>query len=415
MSVVLSHPTGNANVRAVLRAISEAGRLDSFWTTLAVPARLVDGSVNGSRLGRQLGRRSFPEVPSSRLRSRPGREALRLAARTLRLEGLVRHETGLASVDAVYHDLDRRVARYLGDRESRDARAVYAYEDGGLETFRAAGPRGVRRFYDLPIAHWRTLRAVLAQECELYPAWASTMEGVRDSPAKLARKDEEIRLADRIVVASSFTRQSLEAHFGAELDITVTPYGAPPPRRDRPAERGAGQPLRVLYAGHLSQRKGLAYLIRALKHTDVPWTLTLAGPALGAMPAELRDLLADPRCTWLGHVPHATLLEHMGRAHVLVLPSLIEGFGLVLLEAMSAGLPVITTPNTAGPDIMEDGREGFLVAIRDPEAIAERLHRLHADEALRQSMAMAALRRAGQASWRHYEDMIGNLVSEALR
>ncbi len=110
-----------------------------------------------------------------------------------------------------------------------------------------------------------------------------------------------------------------------------------------------------------------------------------------------------------------TLLEHMDRAHAFVFPSLIEGFGLVLLEAMSAGLPVITTPHTAGPDILTDGREGFIVPIRDADAIAERLHRLHDDEATRQVMGRAALARAREASWGRYEELIRMLLAEAVR
>src|SRR5690606_6080171 len=116
------------------------------------------------------------------------------------------------------------------------------------------------------------------EEAELHPSWAPTMEGLIDSAEKLERKDEEISLADSISVASSFTRRSLEEHFGSGLPITVAPYGAPPPLVTEPNRRGPGEPIRVLYAGHLAQRKGIAYLIAALQRLDVPWRLTLAGP-----------------------------------------------------------------------------------------------------------------------------------------
>jgi glycosyltransferase involved in cell wall biosynthesis len=79
---------------------------------------------------------------------------------------------------------------------------------------------------------------------------------------------------------------------------------------------------------------------------------------------------------------------------------------------MSAGLPVITTPHTAGPDILTDGREGFLVPIRDADAIADRLAALHGDEARRRAMGAAALARARAASWAAYETAIGALLAE---
>jgi glycosyltransferase involved in cell wall biosynthesis len=412
--VLVSHPTGNANVRAVLRAVGNGGRLDSFWTALALPPRWLDAPFLGERARRELGRRAFPEAPWARTRMRPLREAVRLGAARLGWSGLVRHETGWASVDRVYRQLDRAVAAHLAGPAARAVQAVYACEDGALATFKAARSRGIRRIYDLPTVHWRTLRRLLQEEATLHPVWAPTMQGLIDSSDKLARKDEEIALADNIVVASAFTRRSVEDRFGTDLPVEVAAYGAPAPLLDRPNRRGPGEPLRLLYAGHLTQPKGLAYLIAALKKLHVPWRLTLAGPRPMHVPSELATLLADDRCTWLGHLPHRTLLERMTHGHVFVFPSIVEGFGMVLYEAMAAGLPVITTPHTAGPDIMTDGREGFIVPIRDPDAIAERLTLLYEDEARRQEMAAAALARAARSGWETYEARIAQLIETVL-
>jgi glycosyltransferase involved in cell wall biosynthesis len=414
MPVLVSHPTGNANVRAVLRALGAGGRLDSFWTALALPPHWVGAPFLGEGARRELGRRAFPEVPWARTRVRPVREFVRLGAARLGWSWPTRHETGWASVDRVYRQLDRAVAAHLAGPAARAVQAVYAYEDGALATFKAARSRGIRRIYDLPTVHWRTLRRLLQEEATLHPVWAPTMQGLIDSSDKLARKDEEIALADNIVVASAFTRKSLDDHFGANPAIEVAAYGAPAPLVERPNPRGASEPLQLLYAGHLTQPKGLAYLIAALRRLDVPWRLTMAGPRPAHVPAELATLLADARCTWLGHLPHRTLLETMTRAHVFVFPSIVEGFGMVLHEAMAAALPVVTTPHTAGPDIMTDGREGFIVPIRDPDAIAERLTLLYEDEARRQQMAAAALARAARSGWETYEARIAQLIETVL-
>jgi glycosyltransferase involved in cell wall biosynthesis len=104
----------------------------------------------------------------------------------------------------------------------------------------------------------------------------------------------------------------------------------------------------------------------------------------------------------------------MAAHDVFVLPSLFEGFGLVLLEAMAMGLPVITTPNTAGPDLITDGEEGFLVPIRSAEAIAEQLELLRADRARRDSMSDGARRRAAEFTWTDYERSLAACVSSAL-
>jgi hypothetical protein len=102
-------------------------------------------------------------------------------------------------------------------------------------------------------------------------------------------------------------------------------------------------------------------------------------------------------------VPHRTLLEAMTRAHVFVFPSIVEGFGMVITEALAAGLPVITTPHTAGPDILTEGHDGFIVPIRDPDAIAERITRLADDEGAAGSDGGECAQNGGALGWSTYE------------
>ena len=110
-------------------------------------------------------------------------------------------------------------------------------------------------------------------------------------------------------------------------------------------------------------------------------------------------------------MPHARVLELMTEHDVLVLPSLVEGFGLVITEALSRGLPVITTAHAGGADLMTDGREGFIVPIRSPDAIADRLTRLAEDRDLLARMAEAALATARRNPWERYEARIVQIVA----
>src|SRR5262249_23098752 len=158
---------------------------------------------------------------------------------------------------------------------------VYAYEDVALETFRAARERGMHRVYDLPIGYWRAAQRIFAEETESQPEWAPTLTGTNDSREKLDRKDEELRLAERIVVASTFTKKTLtEAPEGLprnplpegredqplpsakrQAKIDVIPYGAPLPGAPEICQPNGG--LKILFAGSLGQRKGLSYLLEA--------------------------------------------------------------------------------------------------------------------------------------------------------
>ena len=96
----------------------------------------------------------------------------------------------------------------------------------------------------------------------------------------------------------------------------------------------------------------------------------------------------------------------MERQDVLVFPSLFEGFGLVILEAMSRGLPVITTAHTAGPDLIEDGHDGFLVPIRSAAAIAEKLEGLRREPARLAAMREAARTKAAARTWDAYRRLL---------
>lgn len=410
--ILLSHPTGNANVRHAALGLHRAGLLGEFWTCVnyretPLLQRLLPASIE-----RQLRRRAFPTELHRVIRSSPLRELGRLLAPRTGLRSLVRHEYGPLSVDAVYRALDRTVSQRLTDDRFT---AVYAYEDGALESFRAAARRGQLRLYDLPIGYWRAARNLLEEEARLEPEWASTLIGNYDSAEKTARKDAELQLADFVIVASSFTRRTLEEADGVRGTIVTIPYGAPSLATAgewaAPAPARDGR-LRVLFVGSLGQRKGLSYLFRAARSLGTGVELTVIGARPLAACAALERELAHVR--WVPTCSHREVLGHMAAHDVFVLPSLFEGFGLVLLEAMAMGLPVITTPNTAGPDLITDGEEGFLVPIRSAEAIAEKLELLRADRARRDSMSDGARRRAAEFTWTDYERSLAACVSSAL-
>ncbi len=412
--ILFSHPLGNANARQAALALDEAGLLAEAWTCLHwTPGGRAERWLPGA-LARELGRRSFPASVRPRLHTAPWREALRLLAG--RLPGgswLTRHETGPASVDAVFQGLDRAVARRL--RAGVDGlRAVYAYEDGAAETFRAAGERGLTRFYDLPIGYWRAGHAIFDEEAAREPQWAATLTGRSDSPAKLARKDEELGQADAVIVASTFTRDTLAAAPGLRAPVHVVPYGAPglaSAGEGAVRPRPSGGRLRVLFAGSLGQRKGLSYLLDAVRRLGSRVELTLLGSKTVEGCNPLERAVREHR--WIPTAPHAGVLAEMSRQDVLVFPSLFEGFGLVIPEALSRGLPVIATPHTAGPDLLDDGVDGFVVPIRSAEAIAEKLELL-LDPERRQAMSHAARRKAGQLSWEAYRHRLAACLGDAL-
>ena len=407
--LLLAHPSGNTFFRAAARAFHARGWLQELhscicWHPEAPLARLLPPA-----LARQLERRSFTEVPRGMQHSYPWRELARLALADRHLAPLHRHETGALSVDAVYRSFDRHVAARLDSLPA--LRAVYAYEDAALHTFEAARARGMRRVYDLPIGHWRSAQRIFAEERDLQPQWACTLSGLCDSSAKLARKDQELALADAVIVPSKFVQSTLAHQPISSARIHVVPFGAPPPLASAPPTPSHG-PLRLLYVGSLGQRKGLAYALEAVAELGSQVSLTLIGRPTSPNCDPLNAALERHR--WIPTLPHAQILDQMRQHDVLLLPSLFEGFALVIHEALSQGLPVIATANTGACESVRDGVEGFIVPIRSSSAIAECLQALVQNRERLLAMRRACLQRAAERSWLGYEQSLEAVVAPLL-
>jgi glycosyltransferase involved in cell wall biosynthesis len=340
---------------------------------------------------------------------------VRLAAQKLGLSFLDRHETGWASFDNVYRGLDRTVARRIQDGElEQNVGGMYGVEDGSLETFRAAKTRGIQCFYDLPIAYWETVRKILEEEKLRLPEWEPTLVSTRDSRAKFERKTEELALADLVICPSRFVIESLPRAIRYDKHCIVAKFGSPPrdPEAAHRASEGSGK-LRVLFAGSMTQRKGLADVFAAmklLKRTDVE--LLVMGSPIAPMEfyrKQYRDF------TYMSTRPHDDVLKLMRTCDVLVLPSLAEGRALVQQEALANGLPLIITENTGGDDLVVPGETGFIVPIRSPDKVAEKIAWLADHRDALPDMRLAAINKADQYPWEHYVDRILSTLSASMR
>lgn len=393
--ILLSHPTGNQSVRNTLTAFCEERLLDSFWTTINWSGNNPVSRLFPS-LDAELRRRAFPDCASGLIHQKPMTEIGRLISAKLNLSWLLRHEKGIFSIDKVYDSFDLYVARRLAER--RSVSSVYAYEDGAAHTFKAAKNAGLKCVLEMPIIYWREGKKILDEEALANPEWAGALAENFYSGSKAEKKESELSMADVIVVNSSFTKESLKTS-GLKAPVITAPLGGPKPAAKISREK-KGPRLKALFVGTLLQRKGISYLFEALEGLSNLAELTLIGPKGCAKCAALDKALKKHR--WLGAKPHSAVLEEMSKHDVLVLPSLFEGFGLVILEAMSRGLPVITTVNTAGADIIQDGIDGFLVPIRSSSAIRAKLELSAEDNELARHMSRAALEKAAAHSWDNY-------------
>jgi alpha-maltose-1-phosphate synthase len=396
-SVLLSHPTGNQNLRNALRSLAEKEMLAEFWTTIAWDLESPWNRFLPRALRAQFARRTYADAPRDRIRCVPWREMVRLNAKHLKLERLLCSSERPFSVIGMYHQFDSRVARRLGKIEID---AVYAYEGGALQTFREARRLNIASIYELPSGYWYWERDLLAEEAECNQEFATLHPKLADSPGHMQWKDEELTLADFVFVASQHVRRTL-AGVVPDEKIRVVNYGAPPVQPAKLVSRDANAPLKVLFVGALIQRKGIGYLLDAIDMLGAQVELTLIGTRFAP---NGRVDEACRRWRWLETIPYDKVLETMRVSDVLVLPSLSEAFGLVVTEALSCGLPVIITPNVGAGDLVADGREGFIVPICSSEAIADKLSILKRDRDLLATMSENARTTAAAKSWAVYRE-----------
>ena len=283
--------------------------------------------------------------------------------------------------------------------------AFVAISGAGLTTGPKVQAMGAKFICDRGSTHQRFQNEVLAEE---HRRWQVPYV---EPPAHIVRREEAIyAAADAITVPSTAARRSFERMGVASSKLHVIPYGV---RLDkfRPMGKPSTETFDVLFAGQVSLRKGVPYLLQAFSLLRHPRkTLTIAGAVqndirglLGRLPAE--------HVVFTGSLSQADLANRMSRSHVLALSSVEEGLALVQSQAMACGCPVVATTATGAEDLFTDGEEGFIVPVRDANALAECLQRIADDPRLRARMSEAALQRVTSlGGWNTYGDQWDRLL-----
>ena len=284
----------------------------------------------------------------------------------------------------------RAVARLTGSGLLRGKPVVFAYSYAARDILRAAKDAGcvtVLGQIDPAISEENIVATATAAHPELRADWQRAPEHY------WAAWRDECALADRIVVNSPWARDGLIAAGIAADKLRVVPLAydgaARETARTYPPAFDDARPLRLLFLGSLIVRKGIADLIEATRLLrDAPVEFHLVGPTDIAFP---EDVAANPGVLLHGPASRGTVDAHYAAADAFILPSLSDGFGLTMLEAMSFGLPVIASRRCG--DVVIDGVDGVLLDAVSGETIAAAVTRLLAAPARLPAMSRAAAAR----------------------
>ena len=394
MKVLITHPGRQHSHQAAL-ALERAGLLAGYWA--GAPSLAEHGRLVPRGLWRRFVRYAPVALPRERARWYPGTPLLRRMGDLLLPRALNHHLDFFAC-----RDFDRWAARRLA---RIDAAAVIACEISALSTFERARTRGWRCFLDAPSMHHQ------AQD---------RLHGFSE-PEPLHRritalKNREIERADAILTVSELARATyLDA--GVDPDkVHAVSLGA-----DLELFRGTGRdeprsgPARFLFAGAMIRRKGFDLLLAAFDQArrECPGVeLLLAGPRGDA--AHHLDAYAPTGIRELGVLSQAELARQLAEVDCLVLPSRNDSYGMVVAEALAAGVPVMVSEMVGAKDLVRDGVCGWVLPLEDLDALTRRLITAARHPDSLRALRPACREAAAAATWESYHARFAALIHELL-
>ena len=394
---------------AVPRLLQEAGHLERFFTDgyignklwLETMLNIFPATKRPAVIQRLLGRKE-DAIPIKKVRSFDWLGLWYARAQ--------RSATQAGSLEDICLEGARRFAKNIRKHGLGDCNVLWGCNGASLELFEYAKRCGIHCILD-QLSNPKPLEQELTeQEYARWHDWVPSGERCIRKSTVEAREREEWRIADTVVAGSPFVEGGLIECGVPAHKIRVIPSGVDL-RRFAPAARAGfdgARPLRLLFVGRVSIMKGVPYLLQALNKL---------GPKLvqarfvGGIHVNREKLIAFSNVSnFTGHIPRHCLPEEYRWADVLCFPSITEGSADVTYEALASALPVVTTPNSGS--IVHSGVDGFIVPIRDPDALAETIRRYASDRELLAQHQAATLQRRERAGLDRYKSDLVSVIRD---
>jgi glycosyltransferase involved in cell wall biosynthesis len=406
MKCSISHPNVAPYIKESVLAYQEHGLLGKFLTTYFQHPEypLTRNLIRYfPQYEREFKRRNIEEIEYCYLKGHPLLEMLRVfSARSLHpwIENRI--------WEASEYNFDRWVAASL----QTDMHWVHTYEHAALYTLLKAKKMGITSFLEQSSQHHQFLSKIVKDQTTLYPELncTSTQLMLDANSVKCdRRKDRELKECDYIICNSKFTSNTLNEAGYLQEKIIVIPYGFP--AIQSPMIERTRRKTTFIFAGNQCLRKGIHLLYKAWIACNFdPSKAELIIVGKNQLPESIRQgLPASVR--FISNIPHQEMMELYNLADVFVFPTLADGFGMVISEAMSKGIPVITTLNSGGPDIITHRKNGFLVEAGNIKALTGQMRWCFENPEATRQIGMKAMETAAAYPWKAYRK---NLVEAVL-
>ena len=315
---------------------------------------------------------------------------------------------------SLHDDFGLRVAKYA-IRNKADAVIMYDTNSNSCFRYLKKHDKKKKRILDVTIGNRLFLKQVYQEDMDKYPNSAYLLheeqKEVFDRKNQMRLK-EELELSEYFLAGSSFVKHSLEYSGVDSNSIFVVNYGVNLKQFTAgDKHRNNDEPLRLLFTGNCSYRKGIHHLLAVVSEfskKDV--VLTIAG-GYDANSTLYKQYSSCDNIEFLGFVTRDVLHKVYHNSDVFVLPSLAEGFAMVSLEAMSAGLPVICTTNSGCNDIIKDGYNGFVIDVSDEMLLKEKIVWFVSNKDKIGNMARNSVISVSDHSWDDYGNQLINSIN----
>ena len=403
--IAVAHLSAAHFAQEVALALGEGGEAVRFLTTLTPDGG--DLAASFLRLSGDTSRRRLDPSLKTKTLTYPWRELVRLIDGKLSRDEIRRDQIFHWALDG----FDVWVAKHM----KPPVRMIYGYETQCLKTFTAARTQGITTVLDLPSPEHDYVENLLNAEYGKFPELKTPAKqhflGLQKE--RTARRHREFELADVVVANSSFTAKTWAESGLDGSKIRVVPLGgpAPDPRGAEGGSRGQG-PLRLVWAGTFSVRKGAHYLLEAWRQWNPGKAAVLDVYGTAALPPALLEDL-PPNIVMHGPVNRDRVLEEFLTSDLLIFPTLCDGFGLVVPEALSKALPVLTTTRAGAADLIRDGENGVLVEAGSADDLQRGLAWALGNRQHLMSMRGAALETAKSHQWQDYRDRLRRTLADS--
>ena len=406
MKFLMSSMAYHSHAQNIALALNESGALDAFYTGFVdnyhYPiSKKVRYFLKGllPELDRLLDRRRVNVLPDKLIYKEWFWEMLRAVGARFAVDERI----GDWIWERSELSLDRKCACLVRKQE---VDAFIGFEHGSLFSIQASKDTGKKSVVVFSSPHHTFREKWVDVEYELFPELLSPSLKRLMALARMRdiRRDHEAGLADIICANSNLVAQSLINAGFAKDKIIAVPPGSPACSGEDLLPPSLSKPVRFIYAGPLSIHKGVHYLLKAwrLLGRTVDAQLHLYGASV--LP---RAFFTDcPENVFFhGSVSQDDLFKAYQHSGALIFPTLCDGFGLVVTEALAHGLPVITTPNCGAADLIKEGQNGFLVPAGDIQKLASRIEWCirNPDELLK--MRKCALDTARRWAWKDFRNL----------